>query len=250
MNVHDDTLRIVEAGMLAGIRPSLSLALCSLLIGFDVVPAEGALAMLGHPIGMTVACGIALAEMFWERDGDASVEQVLRVVRLVLAGAASLAAVATMAGYTRQEFGSVEIASGGGVAMMMGIVRTSVRTRAREVVHDVAHGWIARVEEGGLVALGTLMVFFPLLPLLILLLLSLGATAAFALAFVADRSLRRPCGACGHPARVEAVRCPKCQGRLEPDRWRKPPARLAKRIEDALAAPPAEVVPEVLEETP
>jgi hypothetical protein len=234
--MNDDSLRIIEAGMLAGIRPSLSIAVCSLLIGFGAVEMNGAFEMLGHPLAMTLACGFAVFELFYERDSSASADVILRFVRVGLAAAASLAAAATMAGLTDQEFGSLEVASGGGVAMMMGLIRSTVRERAREVVDDAATAWIARFEEGGLVTMGTLLIFFPIVPLLLLLVLSLGATAGFALSFVADRSLRRPCGKCGHPARVEAVRCPKCQGALEPNRHLSPPKRFADRLAEAAAA--------------
>ncbi len=80
--------------------------------------------------------------------------------------------------------------------------------------------WWLRLETGGVVAV---LVLVPFLPLVVMgLLVVLSALAAFG-GVVArgaerhlDRRARRPCPSCGHGARVEAARCPKCRGALTP----------------------------------
>ncbi len=67
---------------------------------------------------------------------------------------------------------------------------------------------------------------------------ALASAVGFGLAMVADRSQRRACGACGHRARVEAVRCPSCQRALEPRVWLTPPPRMSRHVEALFAEPP------------
>jgi hypothetical protein len=216
-----DVLKVVEAGMLAGIRPSCTVAGCSLAIGFGVVPATGAIGWLGHPLAMVMCCGLAIFELLHARDA-----------------AAALAAVATMAGVEGVEVGPLELASGGGGAALIATIRNAIRDRVKELAHDAASAWVARLEDGGFVLFATLLFVFPLLPIVALVGFALASAVGFGLAMVADRSQRRACGSCGHRARVEAVRCPSCQRALEPRAWLAPPPRISRHVEALFAEPP------------
>ncbi len=240
MDAEGDVLKVVEAGMLAGLRPTWTVAGCSLAMGFGVVPGEGAIAWLGHPIAMVLSCGFAIFEWLHARDAQASALTVMGFVRTGIAAVAALAAVATMAGVEGVEVGPLELASGGGGAALLATVRGSIRDRVQELAHDAASAWVARLEDGGFVLFATLLFVFPLLPVLALIAFALLASVGFALAFVADRAMRRECGACGHRARVEAVRCPSCQRGLEPAAWLAPPARLGAHVDAFFTRGPAD----------
>jgi hypothetical protein len=239
MDQQGDVLKVVEAGMLAGIRPSWTVAGCSLALGFGAVPAEGAIAWLGHPLAMVLACGFAVFEWLHARDAQASALSTLGFVRTGLAAAAACAAVATMAGAEGIEVGPLELASGGGGAALLATVRGSIRDRVTELAHDAASAWVARLEDGGFVLFATLLFVFPVLPVLVLIVFGIAAAIGFGVALVADRSQRRVCSACGHRARVEAVRCPKCQQGLEPRAWLHPPERMSRHVEALFADAPA-----------
>lgn len=238
MNDQGDVLRVVEAGLLAGIRPAWTVAGCSLAIGFGLVPDEGALGWLGHPIAMALAVGFAIVEWMHARDSQASALSALGFARSGLALAAALAAVATMAGVEGLEVGALEYAAGGGGAALLATVRNSVRDRLAELAQSAASAWLARLEDGGFVLFATLVFVAPLLPAVFLIMLGVGSTVGFALALAADRSQRRPCSSCGHAARREAVRCPKCQERLDPSAWLAPPPRLSARLEQLYPSEP------------
>ncbi|HJL04731.1 MAG TPA: zinc ribbon domain-containing protein [Polyangiaceae bacterium LLY-WYZ-15_(1-7)] len=232
------TLQIVEVGMLAGLRPSFAVAASSLAMGFGAVDAPEGFAFLAHPVGMVLAVAFAIGEWLYERDHAVGAETTMRFVRVGLALAAAVASQATVAQAQEYQLGSLEIASGGGTAMTLALVRSAVRERIVEYVEGAGTTWIARLEDAGFLTFAIFIVLFPLLPLLILLLLALGSAALFAAALVVDRTRRRPCPACGHAARVEALRCPACQEGLDPAAWLRPPERIAKRVERLVAAPP------------
>ncbi|MCB9602338.1 MAG: hypothetical protein H6722_17360 [Sandaracinus sp.] len=238
MDQQGDVLKVVEAGMLAGVRPTWTVAGCSLAIGFGMVPGEGAIAWLGHPLAMVLCCGFAVFEWLHARDAQASALSALGFARSGLAAAAALAAVATMAGVENVEVGPLEMASGGGGAALIATLRGTIRDRVKELAHDAASAWVARLEDGGFVLFATLLFVFPLLPLLVLIVFAIAAAIGFAFAMVADRAQRRVCGACGHRARAEAVRCPSCQRGLEPKAWLQPPPRMSAHVEALFAEPP------------
>lgn len=238
VDAQGDVLKVVEAGMLAGIRPSCTVAGCSLAIGFGVVPVTGAIGWLGHPLAMVMCCGFAIFELLHARDAQASALSVMGFARTGLAAAAALAAVATMAGVEGVEVGPLELASGGGGAALIATIRNAIRDRVKELAHDAASAWVARLEDGGFVLFATLLFVFPLLPIVALVGFALASAVGFGLAMVADRSQRRACSSCGHRARLEAVRCPSCQRALEPRAWLKPPPRMSQHVEALFAEPP------------
>jgi len=227
-----DEVRLAELSVLAGIRPTLALALASLACLFGVVEPVGPLEVLGHPVVAALALTLAGVELAAEREGFAAavggfdLRRALFVVRGIAALIAALAASGTLAEALDHDFSDGDRLLHGGLALASTTIKGAARARVTELLAGTGQRFMARLEEGGLLVALILAWAFPLLLLVAMVMLSMLTSLMFGMSWLVDRARRRGCPHCGHRARVEAVRCPRCQERLDPARWLEPPARL------------------------
>lgn len=224
-------LRVLELAGLSGVRPSW------VLVGTAVA---GALGYASFPPGMEFLATwpgagallvFAVVEHLAERDTD--MLQIFGAVQLGLSGATALLASGAL---TRVSGQAPPWALSAG-AVVLALVTIGVRRKLKLKLMELSANistparWMARIEEGGMVLGALLVVFAPVLLLAGVVLLAIAGAFGLGALKVADRVRRVPCSACGHPARREASRCPKCHATLAPAVQ----LRLSPRLEERLA---------------
>ncbi|MCB9601931.1 MAG: DUF4126 family protein [Sandaracinus sp.] len=224
-----DELRIAELSMAVGIRPTVGLALTSGGICLGFLQVSGPLEVLGHPVGFALAATLAVFEMSAERDEDADfdLDEAMGIVRGIAAIIAVWATSSALSSTMNHDLSAGSTFLHSTIAGGTAVVRAEIRRRVSDYLSSAGAGLMARIEEGGLVAILVGVFFFPLVVVVMLFLLSLAALLTFVGTWVVDKRRRRPCVHCGHAARNEAMRCPVCQGALEPAAYLSPPSRLS-----------------------
>lgn len=227
-------LRALEVAGLSGIRPSWVLVATAAAGALGYVTFPEGLGWLASWPGAGALLVFAIIEHFAERDTD--MLQIFGAVQLGLSATTAILSTGAIARAERELAVGVPVWAVQAAAVVIALATIGVRRQLKLKVMQLSANattpsrWIARAEEGGLVAGGALVVLSPLILAGVFVACALGG-AGLLLAYKAlDRRGRRACDGCGALARKEAQRCPKCHRPLEPEETLTVPAKLSERI--------------------
>ncbi len=227
-------LRALELAGLSGIRSSWVLVATSLAGALGYLTFPDGVSWLGTWPGVGAMAVFALIEHFSERDTD--LIQVLRAVQTALAATTAVLTTGALARAEQSLHVGIPVWAVQVVAVLVAVTTIGVRHQVKLKLMELSANaetpsrWVARAEEGGLVAGGTLVVLSPVLLAATFVACGL-AVVGLVLAFKElDRQARRACGGCGALARREAQRCPKCHAALSPEVVLSLPIKLSVRL--------------------
>jgi hypothetical protein len=212
--------QVLGVGSASGARAALALLVVAGLGRAGYVSVPHSLAFLTSTPALGALGGLALLEEWLERDDDA--QELLAALKYGVHGTGGLVASQLLIERAGLPLDGWPIAVGGAA---LALITHRLRTRLHDALRGIEAGivsprrWLAWIEAGGVVGIAAAIVLAPFLALLLVALAAAGGTALYLAQRAAERMRRRPCGACGHLARKEARRCPKCRGALEVERW-------------------------------
>ncbi len=227
-------LRALEIAGLSGIRPSWVLAATAAAGALGYVVFPSGLEWLASWPGAGALLLFAIIEHFAERDTD--MLQIFGAVQLGLSATAAVVSTGALARAERELSHGVPLWAVQAGAVVIALATIGVRRQLKLKLLQLSANavspsrWIARAEEGGLVAGGGLMLLSPVILAGIFVALLLGGVGLVLAYKELDRARRRPCPSCGALARKEAQRCPSCAAALEPEEVLELPTRLSERI--------------------
>lgn len=209
-------LRACELGSLSGVRPAWLLAALSAAAALGYLSLPPPLEPLGTWPSVGALLVLAVVERLTERDSDLSA--LVGSVQLGLSAAAALCSTEVLA----RSVGQVSPSWVRAAAVLFALATLGARrelkarltTWARDLRSPVR--WLARIEEGGLVCAGLLVVLAPFALAALWLGLALAAVGSGWLLASLEARNRVACAHCPARIRREAQRCPACRGAVEP----------------------------------
>jgi hypothetical protein len=206
-------LRLLGLSAASGTRGALVLVVLGLSGRWLGLPLEGPWAALTRPEVLGALGAVALFEAWAERDDDLRSLTALALtgVQAASGGVAGLALADRLPPWAAGALGV-------GVALAVSLLRGQVHrllAAARTEVADPRR-WLTRLEGGGALGVAVAALLAPVLAVALVVAAALIGLGVARAARVVEAAWRRPCPACGASIRVEASRCPRCRGEVEP----------------------------------
>jgi hypothetical protein len=223
-------LRALEVAGLSGVRPSWVLGATAIAAALGYVVFPPGMEFLGTWPGAGALLLFAVIEHLAERDTD--MVQIFGAVQLGTSVATALLSTSALSRATG--IAPPWALSAGAVVLALATIglRRKLKLKLIELSANVATPakWMARLEEGGLLLAGALVIFAPLLLLVGIALLAIAGVFGWLSLNALDRLRRCPCPACGCSVRREAQRCRGCAAALQPEVKLSLPPTMGERI--------------------
>lgn len=206
-------LRLLGLSAASGTRGALVLIVLGLAGRFVGLPLDGPWAALSRPEVLGALGALALFEAWAERDDD-----LRSLAALALTGVQAASGAVTGLALADRLPPWAAGALGVGVALLVSVLRGQVHrllAAARTEVADPRR-WLTRLEGGGALGVAVAALLAPVLAVVLVVTAALVGLAIARTARAVETAWRRPCPLCAASIRVEASRCPRCGGAVEP----------------------------------
>jgi len=206
-------LRLLGLSAASGTRGALVLVVLGLAGRFLGLPLSGSWAALSRPEVLGALGALALFEAWAERDDD-----LRSLTGLALTGVQAASGAVTGLALADRLPPWAAGALGVGVALGVSVLRGQVHRLLAAARTEVANPrrWLTRLEGGGAVGVAVAALLAPALAIALVVAAALVGLGIARTARAVESAWRRPCPLCGESIRVEASRCPRCRGAVEP----------------------------------